>query len=113
MWIAIRNVFESHTLLNKLSARPKFYTAVMESNESVLKFADRIRQLAASSKAMNIGMPQNEMAMALLTGLPQKYNALISAPDAVKDNDAELDWEFVKSRAMQGEQRINMRTQLP
>ncbi len=43
MWIAIRNVFQRHTLLNKLSAVRKFYTAVMESNESVLKFANHIR----------------------------------------------------------------------
>ncbi len=69
MWTAIRNVFERHTLLNKLSARRKFYTAVMEGNESVLKFANRIRQLAASLKAMNVDIPQSEMAMALLNRL--------------------------------------------
>ena len=28
MWAAVRNVFERHTLFNKLSARRKFYTAV-------------------------------------------------------------------------------------
>ncbi len=111
MWTAIRNVFERHTLLNKLSARRKFYTAAMEGNESVLKFANRIRQLAASLKSMNVDIPQSEMAMALLNGLPQEYNALISALDAVEDDDAELDWEFVKSRVMQEEQRINMRAQ--
>ncbi len=83
----------------------------MEENESVLKFANRIRQLAASLKAMNVDIPQSEMAMALLNGLPQEYNALISALDAVDDDDTELDWEFVKSRIMQEEQRINMRTQ--
>ncbi len=111
MWTAIRNVFERHTFLNKLSARRKFYRAVMEGNESVLKFANRIRQLAASLKAMNADIPQCEMAMALLNGLPQEYNALISALDAVEDDDAELNWEFVKSRVMQEEQRINIRSQ--
>ena len=112
MWSAIRNVFDRHTLLNKLSARRKFYTAAKDENETVLKFANRIRQLAASLKAMNVDIPQSEMAMALLNGLPQEYNALISALDAVDDNGSELDWEFVKSRIMQEEQRIGMRTQL-
>jgi len=111
MWAAIRNVFERHTLLNKLSARRKFYTAVMTESESILKFANRIRQLASSLKAMNVEIPQNEMAMALLNGLPQEYHALISALDAVDDDDSELEWEFVKSRVMQEEQRINMRNQ--
>ncbi len=36
---------------------------------------------------------------------------LISALDAVEDDDCELDWGFVKSRVMQEEQRINMRNQ--
>jgi len=31
MWMAIMNVFERHTLLNKLSARRKFYTVKMET----------------------------------------------------------------------------------
>ena len=36
MWAAIVNVFERHTLLNKLSARRKFYTVSMEKGEKVL-----------------------------------------------------------------------------
>ncbi len=111
MWTAIRNVFERQTLLNKLSALRWFCTAVMEGNESTLKLAHRIRQLAASLKATNVDIPLSEMTMALLNGLPQEYNALISALDAVEDDNAEHAWEFVKSRIMQEEQRINMRTQ--
>ncbi len=82
-------------MLNKLSARRKFYTAIVEGIESVLKCANRIRQLATSLKSMNVDIPQSEMAMALLNGLPQEYNSLICALDAIKDEDTELDWEFV------------------
>ena len=32
MWTSIKNVFERHTLLNKLAARKKFYTASMASD---------------------------------------------------------------------------------
>ncbi len=54
MWAAIKNVSESHTLLNKLSASKKFYTATMIAEESVLQFANRFRQLAATLKSMNV-----------------------------------------------------------
>ncbi len=38
MWTAMRNVFERHTLLNKLAARRRFYTARMKGDETVLQF---------------------------------------------------------------------------
>ncbi len=84
----------------------------MEGTESVLKFANRIRQLASSLKAMIVGIPKSEMAMtmALLNGLLQEYNAFISALDAVEDDGSEVDREFVKSRVMQEKQRIGIRT---
>lgn len=110
MWLAIKNVFERHTLLNKLSARKKFYTATMLKNESVLQFSNRIRQLAATLKSMNVSISESEMAMALLNGLPEEYNALISALDAIDEDETKLKFEFIKSRIMQEEQRISMRT---
>ena len=67
--MAIGNVFERHTLLNKFSAWKKFYTATMNTDESVLQFANRIRQLAATLKSMNVIISESEMAMALLNGL--------------------------------------------
>ena len=109
MWMAIQNVFERQTLLNKLSARKKFYTATMNVDESVLQFANRIRQLAATLKSMNVVISESEMAMALLNGLPEEYNALISALDAIDEDETKLKFEFIKSRIMQEEQRISMR----
>ena len=109
MWAAIKNVFERHTLLNKLSARRKFYTALKSETESVLKFANRIRQLAATLKTMRVEISESEMAMALLNGLPDEYNALISALDALDSEETQLKWEHVKARVLQEEQRICMR----
>jgi len=110
MWSCIKDIFERHTLLNKLSARKRFYTATMSTDESVLRFANRIRQLAATLKSMGVEISESEMAMALLNGLPDEYNALISALDAIDENETELKFEFIKSRVMQEEQRIQMRT---
>ena len=107
-WERVRRTYASQQVVRET----KFYTAVTVENESVLKFANRIRQLAASLKAMNVDIPQSEKEMALVNGLPEEYNALISALDTVDDDEGEHNWESVKSRVMQGEQRINMRTQI-
>lgn len=48
--------------------------------------------------------------MELLNGLHDECNTLISALDAIDDEHRDLDWEFVKSRILQEEQRIHMRT---
>lgn len=104
MWTTPKNVFERHTSLNKLSAHQKFYTAAMKETE----FSSSICRLAATLKATSVGVPQNEMGKALLNGLPDEYNAIISVLDAVGNEESNLSCEFVKSRIMQEEQRIRM-----
>lgn len=110
MWTSIKNVFERHTLLNELSARREFYTASMREGESVLQFSNRIRHYAATLKGMEVDLPESEMSMALLSGLPDEFNSIISALDALNDDESSLEWEFIKSRIMQEEQRIGMRS---
>jgi hypothetical protein len=84
MWTSILNVFERHTLLNKLSARRNFYTATMQDGEKILQYANRIRQIAATLKNMGVEIDDNEMAMALLNSLPDCFDGLISALDALE-----------------------------
>jgi len=110
MWMTIKNIFERHTLLNKLSARRKFYTATKSEQESVLEFSNRIRHMAATLKSMDVNIDDSEMAMTLLCGLPDPYDPLISALDAIGTEETVLEFDHVKSRIMQEEQRIKMRT---
>lgn len=109
MWQSICDVFERHTLLNKLSARRKFYTATKQEEESVLQFSNRIRQLAATLKSMSVTVDESEMAMAMLNGLPDAYDPLISALDAIGGQDEKLEFDYVKSRVIQEEQRSDIR----
>ena len=109
MWIAIQNVFERLTLLNKLSGRRKFYTASMKETETVLQFSNPISLLSLRLKAMDVKIDEPEMAMALLNGLPGAFHPLISALDALGTEDKTLNFEFVKSRVMQEEQRMKIR----
>ena len=105
MWEVILDIYEKHTLLNKLAARRRFYTATMNDGEKVLGFASRIRQLAATLKSMGVTIDDSEMAMALLNGLPDRFDGLISALDALGNDEKLFTFEFVKSRCQQEEQR--------
>ena len=109
MWKKICDIFERHTLLNKLSARKKFYTAVERESESALQFSNRVRQLASTLRSMKVSVDESEMAMALLNGLPTACDSLISALDALHGQKDDLKFDFVKSRVLQEEQRIEQR----
>ena len=54
MWLFISEIFEKHTLLNKLHTRRQFYTAKMGETEKARPFATRIRQLASTLKSMSV-----------------------------------------------------------
>ena len=110
MWIAIKNFLERLSLLNKLSARKNFYAVTMNSTETALQFANRIRHLASTLTSMKVSISESEMAMALMNGLAEKYTALINALDPIDEDETKVNFEFIKSRVMQEELRIMMRT---
>lgn len=107
-WLAILNVFERHTLLNKLAARRDFYTVQMHTSESVLQFVNRVKQLAARLKTMSVVVDDKEMAMAVLNGLPDRFHSLIVALDALGNEQKDFGLDYVKSRLLQEEQRASM-----
>ena len=110
MWDAIVNVFERHTLLNKLAARRDFYTVKMLSGEKVLPYINRVKQLAAILKSVSVNIDDKEMAIAVLNGLPARFQALIVALDALGNEEKIFSLDFVKSRLLQEEQRANMKS---
>ena len=105
MWSTITDLFQRKTLLNKLACRRKFYSAKMSDGEKAITFISRVRQLAADCRAMGVAIDDQEIAMTVLCGLPQKYEHLIVAIDAAANDDT-LSLDFVKSRLLQEEQRI-------
>ena len=111
MWEAIVNVFERHTLLNKLAARREFYTVEMLPNEKVLPYINRVKHLAAKLKSMSVHIDDKEMAMAVLNGLPSRFDSLIVALDALGNEDKVFGLDFVKSRLLQEEQRESMKSE--
>ena len=81
----------------------------MNDEESVLVFASRIMQLAGTLKSMGVTIEDSEMAMALLNGLSDRFDGLISALDARGNDESTFTFEFVKSRCHQEEQRHTQR----
>jgi hypothetical protein len=57
---------------------------------------------------MDVTIDEEEVAMAVLNGLPPKYDNLIVALDTICD-DTKLTLEFTKSRSMQEEQSSDER----
>ena len=108
MWNCILNVFERHSLLNKLAARRNFYTVTMKEGEKMLTYINRVRQLATALRSMNAQVDDAEAAMAILHGLPDQYSGLIVALDALGD-DKSFTVDLVKSKLLQEEQRIKAR----
>ena len=109
-WEAILNVFERHNLLNKRAARRDFYTVSMLPSEKVLVFINRVKKIAARLQSMSVEIDDKEIAMAVLNGLPPRFDNLIVALGALGNEDKVFGLEFVKSRLLQEEQRECMKT---
>lgn len=98
MWKMFCDIYERHNLLNKLSASIKFFTAVMKDVERVLEFSSRILLLSSILKSMGVTVDNSEMEMALLNGLPEKFDSLISYLDAIGDDYQLFTFDFVLIR---------------
>ncbi len=83
MWEEICNVHQRHTLLNKLAARRDFYTATMKKGEKMLVYIKRVRKIASVLESMGITIDDKEKAMAVLNGLPKRFETIITALDAI------------------------------
>ncbi len=105
MWTCICDIYEKHTLLNQLTARRRFYTASMKESDKVLDFSARVRLHAASLKSMGNEVTDQDMAMTFLSGLPNRFDVLISALDAMSVDEQKFTFDFVVGRCQQEEQR--------
>lgn len=87
MWNEISNVHQRYTLLNKLAARRDFYTATMLANENMHVYINRVRQISFVLESMGVDIDDKELAIAVLNGLPEHYQQILTALDAIGDED--------------------------
>lgn len=67
---SINNDFQDHTLLNRLRARPEFYTVEMRTGERMLSYTNCVQPFGLVVNSMSVYIDRNEMTMAILNGLP-------------------------------------------
>ena len=103
-------MFERHTLLKKLAARRELYTVKTFLGENVVAHINRGKQMAGILKSMSVNIDEKEIAMAVLNGLPTRFEALIVALDALGNEEKIFSLDFVKSRLLQEERRANMKS---
>ena len=97
----------THCLTKYLLDRA-FYTVTMQDNEKILNYVNRVKHLAANLKAIDVRIDDEELAMAVLMGLPSRFDNLIVALDALGDTE-KFTFDYVKSRLLQEEQRADIR----
>ncbi len=105
----ICNIHQLHTLLNKLAARRDFYTATMKEGEKMLVHNNRVRQMASVLQSMGVVIDDKEMAMAVLNGQPPRYGTIVTALDAIGNDDPSFTLDKVRSRLLQKEKRSTLR----
>ncbi len=110
MWLEICNVYQRHTLLNKLAERRDFYTAKMKEDEKMLVYVDRVRKMASTLQSMDATINDKEMAMAVLNGLPPRFETLITALEAIGHDYASFLVHKDRSRLLQEKRGPTMRT---
>lgn len=98
MWGLICDIFKKNSQLRKLAARRNFYTATMNEREKILAYAPRILHLSSTLKSMGVVLDGNEMAMALFNDLSDRLYGLISALDALYNDDLSFRLEFFKRK---------------
>lgn len=106
---SIYNVFQHHTLVNRLGERCEFYPLKLRPVGSMLSYINRILHLRSVQKWMSMDGERNEMAMAILKELPRQYDNIIRALDALGDEKAFLAFKNVKGHLLQYEQRLIMK----
>ncbi len=81
----------------------------MKSGEKMLVYINRVRQMASVLESMGVAIDDKEMAMAVLNGLPKRFETIITALDAIGDDDPSISFDKVRSRLLQEEKRSTMR----
>lgn len=100
MGCAVLDIFEIHTLLNRLSARRIFHTVPMLNGETILAYINIVRILATTMQNMGVIMDEGELGMTGLNSLPMEYHELIIALEAVGDTGKDFTLDMICSKLL-------------
>ena len=93
-WDALKNQFARESILQKVRLRQQYYSCRFQSGGNMLEHISHLRSLHDQLKEMGVSIDDTELAMTLLASLPEEFKALITALDAVGEDN--LSFEKVK-----------------
>ena len=104
-WDALKNQFARESILQKVRLRQSYYTCKFPSGGNMLAHINHMRSLHDQMKEMGINVDDKELAMTLLGSLPEQFKPLITALDAVGEDN--LSFEKVKGMLLNDADRMS------
>ena len=90
-WDALKNQFARESLLQKVRLRQQYYSCRFRPGSNMLEHISHLRSLHDQLKEMGVNIDDKELAMTLLASLPEEFKPLITALDAVGDENISYD----------------------
>lgn len=104
-WNALKNQFARESIVQKVRLRQQYYSCRFENGGNMLTHINHLRSLHDQLKEMGASIDDKELAMTLLSSLPDEFKPLITALDAVGEDN--LSFEKVKGMLLNDYERSN------
>lgn len=102
-WFKICSVFEQKGLASQIFLRRKLINVKLDETQSMQSHINKIREIADQLEAIGDPVKDRELAIILLSSLPERYNALIISLEARPPD--EITFDAVSSRLLAEEER--------
>lgn len=81
---SVHNVFQHHTLLDRLRVQREFSTLEMRAWEEMISYINCVQHLWSMLKSMGVEKDSNEMVVAILNQLTRQYDNIITVLDDLR-----------------------------
>ncbi|CAB3979797.1 Hypothetical predicted protein [Paramuricea clavata] len=86
-WDALKSQFACESILQKVRLRHQYYSCRLQSGGNMLEHINNLRSLHDQLKEMGVNIDDKELTMTVLASLPEEFKPLITALDAVGEDN--------------------------
>ena len=104
MWNKLSSIHEQKSATNKLALTTKFHEYRMAAGDSIPQHVAKVENLARQLQDIDEAVSNTMIMAKILSTLPAKYNAFVSAWESVATNDQTLD--NLRERLLREESRM-------
>jgi len=105
-WDALKGVFAAQSSARKLALKKELNSLCLAAEESTSAFVARAKALGEAMAAAGYELPDEEIIMSLLAGLPEDYDMLVTT---LTMRGGELSLEETQTALLQYEQQLQAR----